>query len=424
MQGATHPDTSATLLQLVALLRGANKAANALPLAQRCLSIKRQARAAHAPTPPLTAPWPSMNHGTSLIENLTEGWVGDLCCTPFARQLACGRTGPQPPQGPLPHAEAARPPRKSPPPQVFGESHPEVAAATQTVGEVMLDLGRYSEVEKLCGRAASMLLQGPAPARRAPSAAAASGAGAPAAAGGLRPLLVAQTMQALALVLLGRPSEAEPLARGCLTMAEEQLPSEGPAAPERSRLVASASNCLSEALRELGRLEDAEAACRAGLALREKVRPTDGSSCACGLRRHRPVARAGLERLEFWDSIAHGTRPRGALPTPRAPRSSAPITQPSRCPFSRSRSCSARASSCRRPPRRRRAASGSARSTRAPRTAPRWLLHSTSRSVRPGFCSAAPLLAAGPEAARLARGPLCPAAVDGPACLPFQTRLP
>jgi hypothetical protein len=42
VQGMNHPETSACLLQLVALLRGANKAANALPLAQRCLLIKRQ----------------------------------------------------------------------------------------------------------------------------------------------------------------------------------------------------------------------------------------------------------------------------------------------------------------------------------------------------------------------------------------------
>lgn len=120
-------------------------------------------------------------------------------------------------------------------------------------------------MEKLCGRAAGILLSATTPTGRA-----GSGGGGPAGAA-LRPTLVAQTMQALALVLMGRPSEAELLARTCLEAAEGQLPAEGPAGSERNRLVASASNCLSEALRELGRLEEAEAACRKGLALREKV---------------------------------------------------------------------------------------------------------------------------------------------------------
>lgn len=44
VQGSNHPDASAVLGQLVSLLRGANKAAHALPLAQRCLAIKRQVR--------------------------------------------------------------------------------------------------------------------------------------------------------------------------------------------------------------------------------------------------------------------------------------------------------------------------------------------------------------------------------------------
>jgi tetratricopeptide (TPR) repeat protein len=157
---------------------------------------------------------------------------------------------------------------------VLGENHPEVAAAMQTAAEVMLDLGRYSEVEKLCGRAAAILQ---------PTAGSASrrAAGGPAASG-LRALLVAQTMQALALVLMGRPSEAEALARGCLEAAEAQLPSEGAAGADRDRLIASASNCLSEALRELGRLDEAEAACRKGLALREKVRPGGSGALPLG----------------------------------------------------------------------------------------------------------------------------------------------
>lgn len=49
VQGLSHPDTAACLGQLVALLRGANKAANALPLAQRLLSVKRQVRARLGP---------------------------------------------------------------------------------------------------------------------------------------------------------------------------------------------------------------------------------------------------------------------------------------------------------------------------------------------------------------------------------------
>jgi hypothetical protein len=135
---------------------------------------------------------------------------------------------------------------------------------TATIAPIQLPpIQRYSEVEKLCSRAASILLQAP------PSTLGRGGSAS--GAGGLRPVLVAQTMQALALVLMGRPAEAERLARSCLEAAEQQLPTEGPAAAERNRLVASASNCLSEALRELGRLDDAEAACRKGLALREKV---------------------------------------------------------------------------------------------------------------------------------------------------------
>jgi hypothetical protein len=129
-------------------------------------------------------------------------------------------------------------------------------------------------VDKLLGRAASILQQTvTTTGRRAPAAPAASG---------LRALLVAQTMQALALVLMGRPSDAEELVRGCLSAAEAQLPSEGPAASDRDRIVASASNCLSEALRELGRLDEAEAACRRGLALREKVRAAAAAAARVG----------------------------------------------------------------------------------------------------------------------------------------------
>ncbi|KAI8464297.1 MAG: hypothetical protein J3K34DRAFT_120548 [Monoraphidium minutum] len=169
--------------------------------------------------------------------------------------------------------------------QLLGDSHAEVAAAMQTVADVMLDLGRYSEVEKLCSRAASILLQaGTSPAGRG-----GSGGGS---ASLLRPTIVAQTMQALALVLMGRPAEAEQLVRTCLEAAERQLPPEGPAAAERARLVASASNCLSEALRELGRLEDAEGACRKGLALREKEFGPDHPAVALSLQSLALVLRA------------------------------------------------------------------------------------------------------------------------------------
>lgn len=83
-----------------------------------------------------------------------------------------------------------------------------------------------------------------------------------------RPVITATTMQALALVLLGRASEAEQLATSCLEAAK-QLP--GPVA-ERNSFVASCHNCLGEVYREMGRLADSEAAAREGLAMREKVR--------------------------------------------------------------------------------------------------------------------------------------------------------
>jgi hypothetical protein len=83
-----------------------------------------------------------------------------------------------------------------------------------------------------------------------------------------KPVITATTMQALALVLLGRASEAEPAAKICLEAAK-QLP--GPAA-ERASFVASCYNCLGEVLREMGSLAEAEAAAREGLAMREKVR--------------------------------------------------------------------------------------------------------------------------------------------------------
>jgi hypothetical protein len=83
-----------------------------------------------------------------------------------------------------------------------------------------------------------------------------------------KPVIVATTMQALALVLLGRANEAEKLATDCLEAARHMS---GPAA-ERNSFVASCHNCLGEVLREMGRLNDAEAAAREGLAMREKVR--------------------------------------------------------------------------------------------------------------------------------------------------------
>jgi hypothetical protein len=82
-----------------------------------------------------------------------------------------------------------------------------------------------------------------------------------------KPVIVATTMQALALVLLGRANEAEKLATDCLEAAKHMS---GPAA-ERNSFVASCYNCLGEVLREMGRLPDAEAAAREGLAMREKV---------------------------------------------------------------------------------------------------------------------------------------------------------
>lgn len=83
-----------------------------------------------------------------------------------------------------------------------------------------------------------------------------------------RPVITATTMQALALVLLGRASEAEQLATSCLEAAK-QLP--GPVG-ERNSFVASCFNCLGEVYREMGRLAESEAAAREGLAMREKVR--------------------------------------------------------------------------------------------------------------------------------------------------------
>lgn len=74
-------------------------------------------------------------------------------------------------------------------------------------------------------------------------------------------------MQALALVLLGRASEAEQLATNCLAAAKQMSGS----AAERSSFVASCYNCLGEVLKEMGRLGEAEEAAREGLAMREKV---------------------------------------------------------------------------------------------------------------------------------------------------------
>lgn len=79
-------------------------------------------------------------------------------------------------------------------------------------------------------------------------------------------------MQALALVLLGRASEAEQLATNCLEAAKHMT---GPAA-ERNSFMASCYNCLGEALREMGRVTEAEAAAREGLAMREKVGASGG----------------------------------------------------------------------------------------------------------------------------------------------------
>lgn len=42
MSGLHHPDTFNCLTSLVALLRGAGKASQALPLAQRCLAVKKK----------------------------------------------------------------------------------------------------------------------------------------------------------------------------------------------------------------------------------------------------------------------------------------------------------------------------------------------------------------------------------------------
>ena len=109
-------------------------------------------------------------------------------------------------------------------------------------------LHRYAEVESICGRAVLLHQQLNTP----PSS---------------KPVLVAKTMRALALVLLGRAAEAEPLAVSCLE-AVHSMP--GPPA-ERSSFLASCHNCHAEVLRELGRLNDAETAAREGLALREKV---------------------------------------------------------------------------------------------------------------------------------------------------------
>jgi len=42
VSGLHHPDTFNCLTSLVALLRGAGKASQALPLAQRCLAVKKK----------------------------------------------------------------------------------------------------------------------------------------------------------------------------------------------------------------------------------------------------------------------------------------------------------------------------------------------------------------------------------------------
>jgi hypothetical protein len=42
VSGLHHPDTFNCLTSLVSLLRGAGKAAHALPLAQRCMAVKKK----------------------------------------------------------------------------------------------------------------------------------------------------------------------------------------------------------------------------------------------------------------------------------------------------------------------------------------------------------------------------------------------
>jgi hypothetical protein len=107
---------------------------------------------------------------------------------------------------------------------------------------------RYAEVESHCSRAVWVYQQLNQPSNS-------------------KPVITATTMQALALVLLGRANEAEQLATSCLEAAK-QMPG---SASERNSFVASCQNCLGEVLREMGRVADADAAAREGLAIREKV---------------------------------------------------------------------------------------------------------------------------------------------------------
>lgn len=136
---------------------------------------------------------------------------------------------------------------------------PSICDTTGITGRVpclVLCACRYGEVEQNCNRAVWVYQQINQPSNS-------------------RPVITATTMQALALVLLGRASEAEQLATSCLEAAR-QLP--GPVG-ERNSFVASCYNCLGEVYREMGRLAESEAAAREGLAMREKVRLGLGVGC-------------------------------------------------------------------------------------------------------------------------------------------------
>eukprot|EP00775_Hariotina_reticulata_P003910 gene3910-4164_t len=179
----------------------------------------------------------------------------------------------------------------------LGELHPDTAASMQVVADVMLDLGRYAEVESNCSRAVWVYQQLNQPSNS-------------------KPVITATTMQALALVLLGRANEAEQLATSCLEAAKVMQGS----ASERNSFVASCQNCLGEVLREMGRVADAEAAAREGLAIREKEMGSQHAVVAMSLQtlghilRMRQQLQPALESAQRCESIRSGSSPQAQGP--------------------------------------------------------------------------------------------------------------
>ncbi|WIA36602.1 hypothetical protein OEZ86_007890 [Tetradesmus obliquus] len=212
--GSEHPRVAAQLMMLGQLAAQQGKQAAAEQTYRKALQVYQSVSGLHHPD--------TFNCLTSLV-SLLRGAGKAAHALPLAQRCMAVK-------------------KKS-----LGELHPDTAASMQVVADVMLDLGKYAEVESHCSRAVWVYQQLNQPASS-------------------KPVIVATTMQALALVLLGRANEAEKLATDCLEAARHMS---GPAA-ERNSFVASCHNCLGEVLREMGRLPDAEAAAREGLAMREK----------------------------------------------------------------------------------------------------------------------------------------------------------